>query len=203
MKTAVHINQDGTLVVLPAYLQRRFGTWKTPNVDGACLLMQVGSMYNRQLGVASTVIQKALLNFAARRQHIASEGLPLDQTLEAFEHLSPWRMTGCIPRSTGEAARTLCQGMPLMLVVDSAMIDASRTYTPVMRMNRYFRDVSVGDDYTHCLLVIGYDREAKQLIVRESRSKYTKFNGLTKINVSELHDWKEGWRMFEPVFERC
>ena len=203
MKTPVHINADGSLVVLPNYLQRKFGTWKTPGVQGACLLMQLGSLYNRQLKVGHQRIQEALLSFARKHGSLPCSGLPLVDSLAAFEHLSPWRMTGCVPHTTKTVVKSLVSGTPVMLVVDSAMIDGARRYDPVTRINRYGDRMSLYGGYNHCLLVIGYDYTEQQLIVRESRSNYTSFNGLTKIKVDELDRWKEGWKMFEPVFQRC
>jgi hypothetical protein len=204
MKTDVHHNADRTLTVLPKFVQRKFGTWKTPNVSGACLLMQLGSIYHRQLGVSHRRIQQALIEFVTKRGYINSSGLPLVDTIEAFNALSEWKLKSCNLHTTDSVITALEGGSPVMLVVDPSLMDhdSDHAFDPIMRVNPWREQLSVGGSYNHALLIIGYDHAEQLLIVRDSRHHYTRFNGMIKMRVADLLKWKRGWKMIELVFTK-
>lgn len=121
MRTDVLINKG--LVVLPHYIERRFNRWKTPGVSGACLLLQLGSIYHRTLGVGHKTIQNAL--FEAGDQMPGESygaGWPLADTLRPFERLSPWRVKGVIKHDLESGINALHCGMPLLFVHDRFLI---------------------------------------------------------------------------------
>jgi hypothetical protein len=203
MKTTVHINACKTLAVLPHYIERRFGTWSTPGAHGACLLMQLAAVYQRSLGVSANKIQQALDRHLAM-QYYGDAGNSLDVTIKAFESLSPWKLTGCVEHNLYTMVGTILRGVPVMLVVDSAFIsdDTIRGSADVMHVNPSDDQLSMNTGYNHALMVIGYDYENDVVIVRESRSRYTRYRGLIKIRVADLTKWRSGWRMIELIFTK-
>jgi hypothetical protein len=203
LTTKVHTNTAGSLTILPCFLQSKFGTWKTPQIGGACLLMQLSSIYRVMHRVSHQRIQQAIFDHVRRGDAWGERGANLQDTYAVLSKLSAWKLSGCIVHDVDSAPEAIANGSPIVIAMDSCLID---TYPlsdhGVARLNRYGDDVSLDRGYNHALLIFGYDRQARHFIARESRSRYTNRSGMLKIDRADLLKWKDGWRMVELVFTK-
>jgi hypothetical protein len=196
-----NVHTKGALTVLPHYIESRFCEWKTPGIGGACLLMQLGAIYHRTLGVPKPTIQKALSNSDLPPSY--GQGWPLQTSLLPFKGMSPWTVTGVIKHDVASCLEVLNNGMPLLFVHDCNLISESyTTWDGVAKLNPYNYHLSMSSGYNHSLLVIGADTDQRCLIARESRRRYTNHGGMLKIDINQLHKHGRGWRMFELVFAK-